>query len=41
MKTSLSQSSELSGLNDDEVKRIASVIERDFKLRQREYKRIQ
>ncbi len=41
MKTSLSQSSEFLGLNDDEIKRITSVIERDFKLRQKEYKRIQ
>jgi hypothetical protein len=41
MKTSLSQSSEFLGLNDDEIKRIASVIERDFQLRQKEYKRIE
>ncbi|CAM2708910.1 unnamed protein product [Rotaria socialis] len=41
LKSSISQSSELSTLNDDEVKRIMSVIERDFKLREKEYKRIE
>lgn len=40
MKKSLSQSAEFLGLNDDEIKRITSVIERDFKLRQKEYQRI-
>ncbi|CAF5162618.1 unnamed protein product, partial [Rotaria magnacalcarata] len=39
LKSSISQSSELSTLSDDEVKRIMSVIERDFKLREKEYKR--
>ncbi|CAF2671258.1 unnamed protein product [Rotaria sp. Silwood2] len=39
--SSLSRSSELSTLNDHEIKRIMSVIERDFKLRENEYKRIQ
>jgi hypothetical protein len=41
LKSSLSQSSEFSGLNDDEIKRIMSVIERDFQLRQKEFQRIQ
>ncbi|CAF3782888.1 unnamed protein product, partial [Rotaria sordida] len=40
IKSSLSQSSELSTLNNDEIKLIMSVIERDFKLREKEYKRI-
>ncbi|CAF1087379.1 unnamed protein product [Adineta steineri] len=35
-----SRASELSILNDDECKRILSVVERDFKLRQKEYKRL-
>ncbi|CAF4759492.1 unnamed protein product, partial [Rotaria magnacalcarata] len=35
LKSSISQSSELSTLSDDEVKRIMSVIERDFKLREK------
>ena len=34
------ESSEMSKLNDDECKRILAVIERDFKLRQQENKRI-
>ncbi len=41
MKTTLSERSEFSGLNNDEIRRITDVIERDFKLRQREYKRIE
>ncbi len=32
---------EFSGLNDDEIKRIMSVIDRDFKLRQQESKRLE
>ena len=39
-QTSVSDSSTLSTLNDDEVKRIILVLERDFKLREKEYKRI-
>ncbi|UJR38119.1 hypothetical protein I4U23_030798 [Adineta vaga] len=35
-----SRASELSILNDDECKRVLSVVERDFKLRQQEYKRL-
>ncbi|CAF1200030.1 unnamed protein product [Rotaria sp. Silwood1] len=41
IKSSLSRSSELLTLNNDEIKRIMSVIERDFKLREKEYERIQ
>lgn len=37
---SVSDTSTLSTLNDDEVKRIILVLERDFKLREKEYKRI-
>ena len=36
-----SRASELAVLNDDECKRILSVVERDFKLRQKEYKRLE
>ena len=35
------RASELSVLNDDECKRIVSVIERDFQLRQQEFQRIE
>ena len=41
MISSQSKSSDLSILNNDEIKRIMTVIERDFKLREKEYKRIQ
>jgi hypothetical protein len=41
LKSSLSLSSDLPTLNDDEIKRIMLVIDRDFKLRQKEYKRIE
>ena len=40
-KSVTSRASELSVLNDDECKRILSVVERDFKLRQKEYQRIE
>jgi hypothetical protein len=36
-----SRASELSVLNDDECKRILSVVERDFKLRQKEFQRLE
>jgi hypothetical protein len=35
------KSLEFTGLNDDEIKRIMSVIDRDFKLRQKESKRLE
>ena len=35
------QTSDFAGLNDDECKRILSVIERDFDLRQKEAERLQ
>ncbi|CAF1010262.1 unnamed protein product [Adineta steineri] len=41
IESSLVRSSELSTLNNDEIKRIMSVIERDFKLREKEFKRIE
>lgn len=41
IKSRLSRSCELPTLNDDETKRIMAVIERDFKLRQKESKRIE
>jgi hypothetical protein len=41
IKSAISEESTLSTLNDDEVKRVLLVIERDFKLREREYKRIE
>jgi hypothetical protein len=40
-KSNASRTSELSVLNDEECKRILSVIERDFQLRQKEYKRLE
>ncbi|CAF5189106.1 unnamed protein product [Rotaria magnacalcarata] len=36
-----SRASNLSVLNDDECKRILAVLDRDFQLRQKEYKRIE
>jgi hypothetical protein len=41
IKSAISEESALPTLNDDEVKRVLLVIERDFKLREREYKRIE
>jgi hypothetical protein len=41
LRPSLSLPSELPTLNNDEIKRIVSVIDRDFKLRQKESKRIE
>ena len=41
VKSEASRASELSILNDDECKRILSVVERDFKLRQQEYERLE
>jgi len=41
LKSSPSLPSELPTLNNDEIKRIMSVIDRDFKLRQKESKRIE
>lgn len=41
LESSLSQTSILSTLNEHEARRIMSVIERDFKLREKEYKRIE
>jgi len=40
-KSNTSRASELSVLNDEECKRILSVVERDFQLRQKEYKRLE
>ncbi|CAF3582162.1 unnamed protein product, partial [Rotaria sp. Silwood2] len=40
-KSVTSRASDLSILNDDECKRILSVLERDFQLRQQEYKRLE
>lgn len=41
MESSIAQSSELATLSDDEIKRIISVIERDFQLREKENRRIE
>lgn len=41
LKSFLSSSSDLSTLTDDEIDGILSVIERDFKLREKEFKRIE
>ena len=40
-KSEISRASQLSILNDDECKRILSVVERDFKLRQQEFDRLE
>ncbi len=40
-KSEISRASQLSVLNDDECKRILSVVERDFKLRQKEFDRLE
>ncbi|CAF1073433.1 unnamed protein product [Rotaria sp. Silwood1] len=40
-KSVTSRSSDLSLLNDEECKRIVAVLERDFQLRQKEYKRLE
>jgi hypothetical protein len=40
-KSEISRASQLSILNDDECKRILSVVERDFKLRQKEFERLE
>jgi hypothetical protein len=40
-KSEISKASQLSILNDDECKRILSVLERDFKLRQKEFDRLE
>lgn len=41
VKSLTSRASELAVLNDDECKRILTVVERDFKLRQKEYERLE
>lgn len=41
MKSATSRASELAVLNDEECKRILAVVERDFKLRQQEFERLE